>query len=112
MLTRKLEVTKPLMNGDDVKTVQSQLIKLGYDLGSHGADGVFGPATEKAVKEFQAKAGIKADGIVGPITEGKLNERSPVGGSGGGSFAGAAPANAPSGSKPPEKKPDGSKWAP
>jgi len=35
-------------------------------------DGIFGPATEKAVMEFQRKSGIDADGIVGPQTWGKL----------------------------------------
>jgi putative chitinase len=32
------------------------------------ADGVFGPGTEKSLKEWQAKMGLSADGIAGPAT--------------------------------------------
>lgn len=40
-------------NGSSVKALQLLLIGLGYSCGGYGADGVFGSATDKAVKEFQ-----------------------------------------------------------
>jgi peptidoglycan hydrolase-like protein with peptidoglycan-binding domain len=36
-------------------------------------DGVFGPITERRVREFQRAQGLQVDGIVGPITWGKLS---------------------------------------
>ena len=59
---------------DNVKGLQEAL----NDLGANPklvVDGRYGPATRKAVKEFQAAAGIVADGIAGPVTEAavKLN---------------------------------------
>lgn len=38
----------------------------GYNCGA--ADGIFGPKTEKAVKEWQKAHNLKADGIIGPKT--------------------------------------------
>ncbi|MPZ66240.1 MAG: hypothetical protein GEU83_12225, partial [Pseudonocardiaceae bacterium] len=35
-------------------------------------DGVFGPATERVMREFQRRSSIKADGIVGPVTWSRL----------------------------------------
>ena len=57
---------KPYLKGDDVRGVQHKLESRGYDTG--GADGVYGPKTEKAVIAFQQSAGLEADGIVGPKT--------------------------------------------
>ena len=50
--------------GEDVKKLQQ---KLGL-----GADGVFGPGTEKAVKKWQIDHDLGADGIVGEGTWGKM----------------------------------------
>jgi peptidoglycan hydrolase-like protein with peptidoglycan-binding domain len=54
--------------GAKVKELQEKLLKLKYDLGKWGADGDFGSSTQKAVKAFQKKTGLKQDGIVGPQT--------------------------------------------
>jgi peptidoglycan hydrolase-like protein with peptidoglycan-binding domain len=54
------------MRGNDVKELQTKLQSLGYEVGP--IDGIFGPLTEKAVKQFQKDNRIKVDGIVGPQT--------------------------------------------
>jgi peptidoglycan hydrolase-like protein with peptidoglycan-binding domain len=58
--------------GENVKTLQKSLEKLGFELGSQ--DGVFGPKTEQAVKRFQSKHNLEADGIVGPKTREALEK--------------------------------------
>lgn len=64
--------------GDDVKYCQGILIKLGYNLGSYGADGKFGAKTETAVKAFQKANGLNADGVVGPLTWDALEKAEPT----------------------------------
>lgn len=57
---------RQLMNGcegNDVKELQSYLIRLGYDCGRWGADGDFGDATEAAVRKFQKNIGHSVTGI-------------------------------------------------
>ena len=49
--------------GNDVKELQTNLIRLGYDLGKWGADGDFGDCTEAAVKAFQKACGLKVTGV-------------------------------------------------
>ena len=55
--------------GGAVQGVQVMLIHRGFDI---EADGYFGPATEAAVRQFQASAGLEVDGLVGPDTWGVL----------------------------------------
>lgn len=55
--------------GDNVKALQQLLNAKGASL---DVDGAFGPATERAVIEFQRANGLDVDGIVGPMTWGKL----------------------------------------
>ena len=53
--------------GDEVKQLQSKLATRGYDVGQ--IDGIFGTATDTAVRSVQTKAGLQpVDGIVGPAT--------------------------------------------
>jgi len=54
------------MTGDDVVSLQQQLVELGYDLGR--PDSIFGPSTETALRVFQRDFGLRADGICGPST--------------------------------------------
>jgi len=55
--------------GPKVKLIQEWLCLNGFQL---TPDGDFGAATEFAVKQFQAKAGLTQDGIVGPLTFARL----------------------------------------
>ena len=59
-------VPQKMLHGDDVATLQSRLVEMGFNLGR--VDGIFGPRTESAVKEFQKSTGAKSDGICGPAT--------------------------------------------
>lgn len=58
--------------GPEISAIQKYLVTIGYNVGPKGVDGVFGPKTEAAVKDFQTKHGIKVSGRVGPPTKGKL----------------------------------------
>lgn len=51
--------------GDDVTQLQKLLINQGYSL---TPDGVFGPKTEAAVRDFQRSVGLTVDGVVGQNT--------------------------------------------
>ena len=60
-------------SGNDVRELQNKLIAQGYNVGSTGADGIYGSNTEAAVRKYQQDNGLTADGIAGEQTLGKLN---------------------------------------
>lgn len=55
-----------LMTGDDVTELQRRLTQLGFATGRQ--DGMFGPQTDAALREFQSGVGAVADGTCGPDT--------------------------------------------
>ena len=59
-------ILKHGMEGNDVKEMQTNLIRLGYDLGKWGADGDFGDCTDIAVRAFQKDNRLEVDGEFGP----------------------------------------------
>lgn len=60
--------------GEDVKKLQRRLIEMGFDLDKYGADGVFGPETQKALKEFEKQYGLTIDGIYDEEDHKKIEE--------------------------------------
>ena len=63
---RLLYQRRPMLRGDDVAALQRRLNALGFDAGRE--DGIFGPHTEAALRQFQVNAGVAADGVAGPAT--------------------------------------------
>lgn len=64
-------LTRLLTNGskgEDVKSVQNNLVAYGYNCGNAGIDGIFGSGTLSAVKAFQKAKGLSVDGKVGQKT--------------------------------------------
>ena len=65
--------------GEDVKEMQSGLVKQGYDIGpfgplKDGIDGIVGRFTNKGIRDFQRDHGLQVDGIFGPESRAKLEE--------------------------------------
>jgi N-acetylmuramoyl-L-alanine amidase len=63
---RALKLEAPQVRGDDVVALQQGLNHLGFDCGR--PDGILGPATVRALVDFQRNSGINADGVCGPTT--------------------------------------------
>lgn len=61
-----MQILRRGSDGEEVRRWQRFLT--GQGLLESGADGVFGPFTEKATKVFQRRAKLDADGVVGPAT--------------------------------------------
>lgn len=59
---------------DEVKEVQQALIDLDYQMESYGADGIFGPVTESALKAFQAAHKLEETGVIDQATIDKIKE--------------------------------------
>lgn len=74
---RTLYLHHPLFRGDDVRDLQRKLNALGFDVGKE--DGLHGPNTDGAIREFQRNVGDEPDGIVGPHTLVTLERMRPQG---------------------------------
>jgi N-acetylmuramoyl-L-alanine amidase len=55
-----------MLRGDDVAELQTALNHLGFDCGR--PDGILGPATTRALEDFQRNSGLTADGVCGATT--------------------------------------------
>jgi peptidoglycan hydrolase-like protein with peptidoglycan-binding domain len=55
-------------------SIQMGLKIMGYEIGAAEVDGQRGPATRKAIQQFQALNGLNPDGFAGKDTIGKMLE--------------------------------------
>lgn len=63
---RLLLIGAPMLRGDDVAELQAALNHLGFDCGR--PDGIMGPATARALADFQRNSGLTPDGVCGAHT--------------------------------------------
>jgi hypothetical protein len=69
--------------GEWVLYAQQLLQKAGYEPQDHKIDGLFGPMTKEAVRDFQGAHHCKVDGIIGPETWAALEGRAVIPGGAG-----------------------------
>lgn len=69
-IVAKLPTLKKGMPRSEHVTILQHLLAL--DSQPINVDGIFGPETERAVRQFQSQEKVSVDGIVGPVTWGKL----------------------------------------
>jgi N-acetylmuramoyl-L-alanine amidase len=75
---RTLYLRAPHFRGDDIRDLQRKLNALGFDAGRE--DGVHGPETDLAVRDFQRNVGDAVDGVVGLHTIATLDRMRPLDG--------------------------------
>lgn len=61
----------PTLSRDNIINLQEALQARGFDSGT--PDGILGPATRSAIRQFQASAGLVADGYPGDVVLDRLN---------------------------------------
>ena len=83
----------------DVRTAQQQLMDKGYNPGP--IDGIHGPRTSAAVRDFQMKEGLKASGRLDAETTARLNGSTAAGST---SSPAASPATGPVTAPTPQTK--------
>jgi len=66
---RTLRLAQPLMTGEDVRALQAALSRAGF---ANTPDGVFGPATDALLKQFQSSRNLPPNGAAGPRTRAAL----------------------------------------
>ena len=68
---RMIYLRSPMTRGDDVTDLQQRLGRLGFDAG--WLDGIFGPDTEAALRDFQHNQDLAGDGVAGRETVAALD---------------------------------------
>ena len=63
---RLLQHQARMLRGDDVSALQHRLADMGFNPGR--VDGIFGPLTDAALRDFQRNIGLAPDGRCGPAT--------------------------------------------
>ena len=70
---RELYIADKLIEGEDVKAVQTALINKGYHCGKEGANGVYNKDTAFAVRMIQSFHGLNVTGKVDAKTAAVIN---------------------------------------